>query len=50
MRARHRSKSNSQPSRQSKKVDNGGSFNVFCIAIAVLGDSHTEPCQSEYND
>jgi hypothetical protein len=52
MRARHRARgrSNGNGGRQSTTKENQGSFNVLCIALALGGNSHTEPCESSYED
>jgi hypothetical protein len=36
--------------RRETKIENQGSFNVFCLAIAVGGSATTEHCESNYLD
>ncbi len=46
MRARSQTSRSKRRSREDEKVENQGSFQVFCLAISLGGDSLTEPCQS----
>jgi hypothetical protein len=53
MRARHRARGKSKnngPSRSETSKSNQLAFNVICLAVALGGNSHTEPCESSYDD
>jgi hypothetical protein len=55
MRARHRVRTrrtngNGGGNRSNTETSNQLSFNVICLAIALGGDSWTEPCDSEFED
>jgi hypothetical protein len=46
MRSRSRStRSSRRASEETETTENQGSFNVFCLALSLGGNSVTEPCQ-----